>query len=286
MPVSRSSSTLAEVVAAVTADIERAFNDDGAPSLVVPALRPLLGGLRRGCVVVSRGPWVLQRGLLALLVSSPARIVHGPVDRRFDDHDETATAAATDVGGGARVAATLSIDAAGARDFVWHLVAGMARVVAEDLRSGQIEDKHWRGLADATAHVTGLPVSLVEGAAGEACLDFGDHFVRWDLRFHDGGTRAGHADILIDVTLGAHGQELDVLDGRTEPPTRIHARLVSGSITCGHFELDEACALDDRSRRDEERAAALAREREADFEDDAADTIPAWEPPAGGDGRG
>ena len=76
------------MVAAVISDLEHAVGDGGALNPVVPARRRLWGGLHEGCTVVSRGPWMLQRGLTAMVMTAPARIVMGQVDRRIDDDDD------------------------------------------------------------------------------------------------------------------------------------------------------------------------------------------------------
>jgi hypothetical protein len=76
------------VVAAVISDLEHAVGDGGALNPVVPARRRLLGGLNEDCTVVSRGPRMLQRGLTAMVMAAPARIVMGQVDRRIDDDDD------------------------------------------------------------------------------------------------------------------------------------------------------------------------------------------------------
>ena len=77
-------SGLNDALADVTRDLERAFSGGGASMLVLPALRPLLGGLPEGCLVVSRGPWALQRSLLWTLLDTRPRRALGPVDARID----------------------------------------------------------------------------------------------------------------------------------------------------------------------------------------------------------
>ena len=88
MPAHAPTRRPADVVAAVISDLEHAVGDGGALNPVVPARRRLWGGLHEGCTVVSRGPWMLQRGLTAMVMTAPARIVMGQVDRRIDDDDD------------------------------------------------------------------------------------------------------------------------------------------------------------------------------------------------------
>lgn len=277
---------LNDALADVTRDLERAFNAGGATMLVLPALRPLLGGLPEGCLVVSRGPWALQRSLLWTLLDTPPRRALGPVDARIDGRDDApsdgADSVPTELAQGAsgddHVPVDLTVHPRMLRHLVRHALARKARIVVDDLRHGKIEGLAWGRLATAARTLSEHPVRVFDGPPDKIAIGWGDGFVCWVLLLTDApDPDSSDADIVIDVTLGPRGVELVVLDGRSEPPMRTHARLVDGTVRCGPHDPDEACALDDGERRKQE--AAAAREWKDDYDENEDAGVTLWTPP-------
>ena len=232
-----------------------------------------------------------------MMLAAPARIVVGEVDRRIDDDDESSSGKhhgrrrassdgnhANDDHHSEDVSVTLVIDPMCALDLVRHIIAAASHVDPENLRQGCIENLQWGKLAEATGLVSEWPITVVDGALAETRLTFGEDFACWIFQCESSTEVGGAADIFIDVALGPEGVELDVLDGRTEPPTRRMARLNNGVVMCAPFDPDEACALEYVAHRAEEGAAALALELLGD-PDPNDDIVPLWEPPPGDDGR-
>jgi len=280
---SRRDRGLAPVVHAVVRQLEQAYNAGGGACVVVPALRPLLGGLPVGCLVVSRGPWIAQRSLLAALaLGPPARRALGPVDARIDTRGDDAGDAASEV-----VSVAMTIDPHACRDLTRHAIARGARITALDLQHGRIENEMWARLAETTGALSEHPVTIVEGAPGVVELVWGDGLLGWRLYFTDAPDAvAGHADLIVEVVADEAGVALRVLDGRDDPPTVRRGRIVEGAVVTGPEDPDEACALDDQDRQAEERAAARDAERESFFVDDDPVGEPLWTPPPGdGDDR-
>jgi hypothetical protein len=277
---------LKDALSDITHDLERAFNAGGGSMLVLPALRPLLGGLPEGCLVVSRGPWALQRSLLWTLLDTLPRRALGPVDARIDERSDAsgdgAHSASTKLAGGTSgddpPAVELTIHPRTLRFLVRYALARTARIDVDHLRHGNVEGLAWSRLAAATRTLSEHPVSVFDGPPAKIAVRWADGFVCWHLLLTDApAPDSGDADIVIGLTLGGRGVELDVLDGRSEPPKRSFARLTDGVLHCGPDNPDEACAIDDGERRHEDAAAARAWKDDEEEEEDAGVTL--WTPP-------
>jgi hypothetical protein len=255
-------------------ELEVAFAAHGADVIVIPALRPLLGGLHAGCFVVSRGPWIAQRALLtALLLGPPPRRASGPVDARIDRERPRLD------DGAAALAVRLTCDPRARRALARHALGSRAGLDAERLRHGQISaPSEWSALAEASSFLASATFDVVDGLPGRAEVVFGDD-VCWCLQFSAvEHPEDGHADIVIDVYVDERGVQLRAVDGRVEPPVLRLGRIVDGVVRAAPEDPDEACALDDVDRRAEDAAARVA----ADFAwsiDDDDDVEKVWEPP-------
>ncbi len=204
-------SDLKDALAQVLADLEEAHRNGGAHMLVLPALRPLLGGLPEGCLVVSRGPWLLQRALLWLLLDSRARHAFGPIDARIDDgchgpHDENIRPSPSPSEEGTAqepVAVELSIHPRTLRNLVRYAFAHTARVDVDDLRQGKIADAAWSYLAAASGTISDHPVSVCPGTLDKIVVRWADGCVTWRLLLTDvPDSESSDADVIVHVTHG------------------------------------------------------------------------------------
>jgi len=174
----------------------------------------------------------------------------------------------------------MTIDARACRDLTRHALARGARIAASDLQHGRIENEMWARLAETTRALVEHPVRIVEGALGVVELVWGDALLCWRLLFTDApDVVAGHADLIVDVVADKAGVGLRVLDGRDDPPVVRRGRVIDGAVVAGPEDPDEACALDERDRRAEERAATLEAEHEAFFGEHEPVGEPLWTPP-------
>ena len=279
-------SGLKDALTEVLADLKEAFRNGGAPMLVLPALRPLLGGLPHGCLVVSRGPWSLQRSLLWLLIDTQPRQATGPIDARIDEGSDGArngesSPPPTPSGESTAkesVAVELVIHPRTLHEFMRYAFARTACVDLDDLRQGRIKDAEWSHLAFASGTLSEHPVNVSPGPLDTIVVRWADGMVCWRLLLTDApDPESSDADVVAHLTLGERRIEIDVLDGRSDPPTRLQGRLIDGVLHAGPEDPDEACALDDRQRLQEEAAAARAWKDELEDDEDADVTL--WVPP-------
>jgi hypothetical protein len=279
-------SSLKDEVTAIADELERAYRHGGAHMLILPALRPALGGIPEGCLIVSRGPWSLQRSLLWLLLETCPRYAIGPVQVQIDDEREGAgnqdagppPQAPTEETSEESIAIELAIHPHALRDLVRHAIARMARIDVDDLRHGNIKDAGWAPIALATGILSEHPVSVCPGPPETVVIRWANGFVTWRLLLTDApDPESGAADVVVHVTLGDRRIELDVLDGRSDPPALVCARIIDGVLHGGPEDPDDACAIDDQHRRQEE--AAAARAWKDDVEDDESGDVTLWLPP-------
>lgn len=220
----RHAGRIADSIHALTRELE-ATHERGGDVVVVPAVRSLLGALPARSFIVSRGPWMAQRALLAALVfGAPAGRTRGGVDTPVDGESSE------DVDGDILPVA-LTIDGLARLELVRHAVASRAGIAVDELRLGQIPAGGWPRLAEAMGELQGASVAVYDGVPGEADVVWGDDLLGWRLLFSDvPAAEAGHADVLIDASIDEQGVHLRVLDGRVEPPVVRKALVIDGVI--------------------------------------------------------
>ena len=149
-----------DVVTDVICGLEHAIHGPPRRAYVVAPLHGLLGVVHEGVVVVSRGPWPLQRGLLLTVVADQPRLAEA----------SPSTAPRPLVLG-------LSVDAA--RDLVMRAAVARVGMSVDDFREGRVAHAQWAGLAEAMAALAELPITFVDAPADGVSIDVDGGRVRW-----------------------------------------------------------------------------------------------------------